>query len=303
MEKLFKQKKFYIPMTLLVTFLWGSAFPALKISYEVFEIPQMDYFAKVYFAGIRFFIAGLIVLIYMKIFVKEKINFKILDYKFLIILATLQIILQYTFYYIGLGNTTGVKSAILQSSSAFIIVILSSILFKDDKLNKYKVIAIIVGLFGIVVTNINAGFDFQFKFTGEGFLFLAALFSGLGTVYVKAKGGNTNPFITTCAQMLIGSVVLMIIGRLGTDISFKWTGKGIALLLYSGFLSATAFALWYTILKYNKAGEVSVYMLFIPIFGTILSTLFLPGENFTINIFMGLTLVVLGTSILNLDKG
>lgn len=302
MKKIFTQKKFYIPIALFAMFLWGSAFPILKISYDVFAIPQDDYFAKIYFAGLRFFLSGLIVLVYIKLFVREKIDLKKLDYKFLFILSIFQITLQYIFYYIGVGNTSGIKSAILQSSASFIIVILSSFIFQDDKLNKYKIIAILVGFTGIIITNINSGLDFSFRLTGEGFLFIAAFFSSIGHLLMKSKGDNTNPFVATCSQMLIGSVLLIVIGKWGTETLLNWNIKGIMLLLYSGFLSATAFALWYMVLKYNKAGEVSVYMLFIPIFGTILSTIFLPGEKFTINIVIGLILVVLGSFILNLKK-
>ena len=144
MDKFFKDRKYYIFTILFAMLLWGSAIPIIKIGYLESKIPVDDNFAKIYYAGLRFFIAGLFVLIYMKIFIKDKIELKKLDYKFLTILAITQITLQYLFLYIGAGNTTGMKSSILQSSSTFIIVILSSIVFKDDKINKYKVYAIII---------------------------------------------------------------------------------------------------------------------------------------------------------------
>lgn len=301
-EKLFKEKKYYIPIILFVMFLWGSAFPVLKLSYKEFAINNADYFIKIYFAGIRFFISGLFVFLYVRLFVKEVIDFKKLDYKFLVVLSLLQITLQYIFYYIGVSNTTGIKSAILQSSGTFIIVILSSFVFKDDKLNKYKIFAVLIGLVGIAVTNITSGFDFSFKLQGEGFLFIAALFSSLGHIYMKSKGSRTNAVVATCFQFIIGSILLIIIGRIGMFSKLTWTFNGVLLLLYSGFLSATAFTLWYMVLKYNKAGEVSVYMLFIPIFGTILSSIFLPDEKFTINILIGLILVIFGIAVLNMRQ-
>ncbi|QQK08472.1 DMT family transporter [Miniphocaeibacter halophilus] len=194
------------------------------------------------------------------------------------------------------------KSAILQSSATFLIVLISAIVFKDDKLNKNKVAAIIIGFTGIIVTNIGSDFDFNFKLTGEGFLFLAAFFSSIGHVYMRAKGNSTNAVVATCFQMIIGSILLILLGKLGMKSTLVWNVKGIMLLLYSGFLSATAFTLWYGVLKYNKAGEVSIYMLFIPIFGSILSATFIPGEKFTINIVIGLILVVVGIFVLNMKK-
>lgn len=302
MEKFFKEKKYYIPIILFCMFLWGSAFPIIKLSYIEFGIPKEDYFAKIYFAGLRFFLSGIIVTVFGRFFLKEKVDFKNLDYKFLTMLGLIQITFQYTFYYIGVGNTSGMKSAIIQSASTFFIVIFASIAFKDDKINKYKLMSIGIGFLGIIITNISSGFDFNFTLTGEGFLLIATLFGSIGHIYIKAKGSDISPVVATAGQMLIGAAILIIVGRIGTEIKLEWTTKGILLLIYSGFLSSAAFILWYSVLKYNKAGEVSVYRLFIPIFGTILSALFLPGEKITINIIIGLILVVIGMFILNMKK-
>ena len=302
MDKFFKDRKYYIFTILFAMLLWGSAIPIIKIGYLESKIPVDDNFAKIYYAGLRFFIAGLFVLIYMKIFIKDKIELKKLDYKFLTILAITQITLQYLFLYIGAGNTTGMKSSILQSSSTFIIVILSSIVFKDDKINKYKVYAIIIGFIGIIITNMSSDFTLSFNLTGEGFVILGALFNGIAAVFVKAKGSKTSPLISTFFQMIIGSSILIIIGLVGKNSLLYWTNKGILLLLYGGFLSATAFSLWYGVLKYNKSGDIAIYMMFIPIFGSIISSILLPDEYFSVRIVVGLILVILGTIILNLNK-
>ena len=42
--------------------LFGSAFPMIKLGYEFFSISE-DVFSKILYAGIRFFIAGIIVFI------------------------------------------------------------------------------------------------------------------------------------------------------------------------------------------------------------------------------------------------
>lgn len=302
MDKLFKEKKYAIPIILFCMFLWGSAFPIIKLSYTEFGIPQGDNFAKIYFAGLRFFLSGVMVTIFGKIFLKEKIDFKKLDYKFLTILGLLQITFQYTFYYIGVSNTSGMKSAIIQSASTFFIVLFASFVFKDDKINKYKLMSIGVGFLGIIITNLSSGFDFNFTLTGEGFLLIATLFGSVGQIYVKAGNKNMNPVVATAGQMLIGASILILVGRLGTDYSLIWTIKGVLLFIYSGFISSAAFVLWYSILKFNKSGEVSIYRLFIPIFGTIMSALLLDGERITINIVIGLVLVVIGMFILNMKR-
>lgn len=79
-----------------------------------------------------------------------------------------------------------------------------------------------------------------------------------------------------------------------------FTPKAVLLLVYGAFISATAYVIWNTVLKYHSANEMGMYKLFIPIFGSILSILVL-GESFTRNLFVGLVLVILGPLVLNVD--
>lgn len=299
MEKIFQNKKTAILIALFCMLLWGSAFPVLKISYQELGIVPSDYMSKIYFAGLRFFLAGIIVIFYGKFITKEKVRFKDLDFKFLLLIGLIQTTFQYLFYYIALGNTTGIKASILQSASTFMMVLLAHFFFKDDKINRYKLIALLFGFLGIIVANISKGFDMNFKITGEGFMLISSTLGAIGTIIVKKKGSKMSPIVMTCGQMILGSIILLIVGKLGMKGSLNWTPLSIGLLIYSGFISSTAFTLWYFLLKYNKAGEIAVYRLFIPIMGAMLSAIFIPGEGFTVNLISGLILVVIGIYILN----
>ncbi len=299
MEKIFQNKKTAILIALFCMLLWGSAFPVLKISYQELGIVPSDYMSKIYFAGLRFFLAGIIVIFYGKFITKEKVRFKDLDFKFLLLIGLIQTTFQYLFYYIALGNTTGIKASILQSASTFMMVLLAHFFFKDDRMNRYKLIALLFGFLGIIVANISKGFDMNFKITGEGFMLISSTLGAIGTIIVKKKGSKMSPIVMTCGQMILGSIILLIVGKLGMKGSLNWTPLSIGLLIYSGFISSTAFTLWYFLLKYNKAGEIAVYRLFIPIMGAMLSAIFIPGEGFTVNLISGLILVVIGIYILN----
>ena len=48
---------------ILCNFLWGSATPAIKTGYKLFNIASSDTASVVLFAGVRFFIAGFMVVI------------------------------------------------------------------------------------------------------------------------------------------------------------------------------------------------------------------------------------------------
>ena len=52
-----------LPSTMLCCLLWGSAFPSIKIGYKIFGIDSSDNMSQLLFAGIRFTLAGLMVII------------------------------------------------------------------------------------------------------------------------------------------------------------------------------------------------------------------------------------------------
>ena len=62
-------------LALFAMFLWGSAFPVLKLTYESFNIAANDYYSKLLVAGIRFLMAGIIVFIYMYFTKKEQVKY------------------------------------------------------------------------------------------------------------------------------------------------------------------------------------------------------------------------------------
>jgi len=81
------------------------------------------------------------------------------------------------------------------------------------------------------------------------------------------------------------------------------TPKAWLLLFYAAFLSAAAFSMWYSVLKYNKAGEISVYRFMIPVSGAFLSALFIPGEKLSLFMLAALVLVAAGIVVVNYRKG
>src|SRR5699024_942481 len=172
MEKTFTKKRNILIISLICTALWGSAFPALKISYEKLALETTDIYSRIYLAGIRFFLASLLVFLYGKFIFKVDIDFKKEYAKPILILGLLQTSLQYFFFYIGIANTTGIKSAIIQASGTFFVVIAAHFLYTNDRINKRKIISLLLGFSGILFVNINKGFDLNIKFTGEGFLLI-----------------------------------------------------------------------------------------------------------------------------------
>ena len=73
-----------------------------------------------------------------------------------------QTVLQYVFFYIGLANTSGVKSSIINAANVFLSILFAVFIFKYEKMTVLKVLGCVVGFLGVVVINLaNGGFDMK----------------------------------------------------------------------------------------------------------------------------------------------
>ena len=295
---LIKEKRWAIIFSLIAMLLWGSAIPLIKLTYLHAGILPDDPGGKIFIAGIRFFMAGLLTYIYFFLFNKEKVERDKINFKFIIILALIQTTLQYSNYYIGLSNTLGSLAAVIQASNAFITVIISVILIADEKLTARKLAALIIGSIGLLIINLKDAGSFHFKLTGEGFILIATTLNALASVLIRKYGRDQNSFLMTGTQFLLGATPLIIIGVLTHTSLVNFDLKLFLMLSYGAFISATSFTIWTSVLQAHSASEFGIYKLFIPIFGTILSVLFL-GEELTIYIILGLVFVLLGAVVLN----
>jgi len=224
------------------------------------------------------------------------------QFKFLFILGFFQTALQYFFFYNGLANTTGVKGSILTTLGVFFIVLVSHFVYHNDKLNIKKIIGLVLGFAGVVIVNLNQGrFDFSFVFVGEGFIILSQITSTIAVLMVKSISKNIEPLLITAYQMFMGSIILFAISLAGVSpFSLSFSVSTFLLLLYLALLSAIAFGLWYSLIKYNLVGYISIYKFIVPVSGVFLSTIFVPAENITFNIIIALIFVSLGIIMINL---
>lgn len=295
-----KKKQVVICIAIFCSILWGSAFPVLKVSYSEMQMAADDTIAKIVLAGYRFLLAGLILLVGLFFTKRKALQLTRRQTFFIIIFGIVQTSVQYYFFYNGLANTSGIQGAILVSSGTFFTVLLAHFFYRNDRLNRQKVFGLVAGFAGIIVANWGQEFSFNFHFTGEGFMILAALTGAIGTIMAKEMAIGIHPFALTGWQLTIGSILMLAFGiPQMNENAIIFTPLGWGLLLYSALLSAVAFALWYSILKYNKAGEISMYKFITPVSGVILSAWFIPGEALNTFIFIAIGLVALGIIAIN----
>ena len=301
MEKNFLQRgPIIILLALFCTVLWGTAYPAVKIGYELFAIDSANDFGKLLFAGLRFTLAGLMTLAVSVILQKKLVIPQRQHWRGIALLGLVQTTGQYIFFYLGLSNTTGVKGSILYALATFFVVIFAHFLFPDDKMNLQKIPGCCIGFVGVLlITFDGTGLGGGFAFTGEGFIMLSTLSSALGALISRGVAQGQDPVVVTGYQLTGGGLILIFIGLIGHGHFDSITAPGILLLLYMAFLSAAAFTVWTMLLKYNPASKIAVYNFLIPIFGTTFSVMFLNESIFNPRSLLALILACAGIYIVN----
>ena len=301
MKSIFKDEKYSSILAFMCALGWSLAYPLIKIGYQEFGIDSADLGGKILFAGIRFFLAGVFVLLFcrcrkIKIDMKKKS-----DISWLLLLAVVNTTLHYMFAYIGLGYNASARSTILDSMGGFFLIILSVIIFSDDKISVSKIIGCILGIAGIVAINIQPGADFFSDITlrGDGMILLNACCAGFGGIITRIVSKKMNMMQATGQSMMIGGALLLIIGLVaGTNSSWSLNIKGIFVLIILIMISAGCFAIYNELLAYHPISKIAIYNALIPVLGVIFAALLLK-EELKWQYFIAVMMVACGIYLVN----
>ena len=265
-------------------FLWGSAFPCVKIGYELFGIDAADVPSILAFAGTRFVIAGLMVVAGMSVARRRAFAPERRDLPYVGALAIFQTILQYILFYVGLANCAGVTSSILEASNSFLCVLLAALVFRSERLTSRKVLGCVIGFAGVVLVNV-AGETGGFSFTlaGEGMVLASTVAAATSSNLAKLFSRDHDPVLLSGWQFVLGGAVLLAAGlALGGHVAPADAANplpALALLAYLGFISAGAYSLWSLALAANPVSRVAVFGFMNPVFGVLLSAVLLDEAD------------------------
>lgn len=301
MEQIFKDSRYKSILAMFCALGWSLAYPLIKIGYGEFQIDAGDLGGKILFAGIRFFFAGVLVLEFCCFQKTKKEPKEKKDFFWLLLLAVVNTTLHYMFAYIGLGYNPSGRSTILDSMGAFFLILLSTMIFSDDKISASKVIGCVLGIAGILVINIQPGVDFfeNITFRGDGMILLNACCAAFGGIITRVVSKKMNMIKATGQSMMLGGALLIIIGlTVGTKSSWKLSGKGIFVLIILILISAVCFAVYNELLAYHPISKVAIYNALIPVLGVIFAALLL-GEELKWQYFIAVGMVACGIYLVN----
>ena len=289
----------------LCCFLWGSATPAIKTGYALFSIAADDTPTVVLFAGIRFFFAGIFTTLFGSLIQKKVLLPRsVMAFKKVVALAMVQTILQYFFFYGGLTRCPGVKSSVILATNVFASLLIAALLFKQEKLTLLKILGCVIGFVGVVLVTVSGkSVDYHISFGGEGFIFLSSLCYGLSGCLMKSFSRDDNTVMLSGWQFTFGGAVMIFTGFcLGGRFS-GFTALSVLLLAYLVFISAVAYTLWGLLLAHNDVSRVVIFGFLNPVFGVILSSIFLHEQSQTgLVTIISLILVCIGIFIVNYRK-
>lgn len=301
-EKFFSKPYVVCIGAIICCILWGSAFPCVKIGYNLFAVDTESVPSLMLFAGTRFALAGVLVIAFGCITQKKFLVPKPKNLWRIGVLAVFQTILQYTFFYIGLAHTAGVKASVLNGLGVFFTIIIACFVFRTEKFNLVKLAGCILGFGGVILINLGGDFSFEFSLLGEGFVIFSGLSSAVAAGFVKIFSKHENTTALCGYQFFIGGIVLIIIGlSFGGTYSPQNAGSYF-MLFYLAFLSACAFTLQGFLLKYNPVSKVAVFKSTNPLFGAVFSAIILGESDKLLSWFTLIALVLVCSGIFIINK-
>lgn len=297
-KSIFQRPLWMTIFALTAAIAWGWAYPLIKLGFSEFAITTEMTGSKMLFAGIRFCLSGLIVLL---IAGAKKRDFKVrksIDWWYILLFCMMNTTLHYAFFYFGLSHSEGSRAAILNSLSVFSVVIFACIFFKSDRMTVKKIIGCIVGFVGILSLNLGGEDSGQFTWLGDGMIILNALCGASASLLTRGLGKRVDVFVGTGYSLAIGGALLIIPGLLMGGKLPQITFLGLTYLLLLIAISTLGFTLYNKLLTCNPVGKVAIYNSLIPIVGAVTSCLCL-NETFYIKYMIAGALAAGGIYIIN----
>ena len=299
LDKIFGTPVCAVLLAIFCNVLWGSAFPFIKLGYRLFSIQTGDTPAILCFAGIRFMLGGVLVLL-GSIFLQGKAPAMPRGKAAAecVALALWQTALQYAFYYTAVSLLTGAFGGILNSTQSFLGVIFAHFIYgQADRMTAAKALGCALGFGGVLIATIgNHGGGSAWGITT---MMIATVIFALAGPWNKSVTKKADSFAVCFINLFVGGAVLLVLGlALGGRFSLS-SPVGIAVLLYLAFISGVAYVIWALLMKNNPVSRVSIFCFVNPVANVFLSALLNSEPLFQWQYIAALVLVCVGIWLVN----
>lgn len=276
--------------------IWSTVWLFIKLGLR--DLPPVS------FAGIRLVTAFAIIL---PVIIVQRIHLprKARDLVLIAVTGLLLLGLNYGLVFWGAQHISSGLTAVLQAVTPAFGLAFASYYLPRERITLWKLCALGAGIAGVAVI-----FSDQLRVAGWlALLGCAAVVTGalcvaLAYVLIKAYGSHLHPTVLTAGQMLCAVVPLLIFGfaREGNPLTFNWTFRAVASLLYLALAgSVAAFWLNYWLLKRMDATKVLLMSIVEPLLAVLLGALVL-GESLTGRTLLGGVCILLSVWMILLRR-
>lgn len=290
-----------VSLALFCCALWGSAVPLTKVSMGLFSITSNAFADQIFIAGLRFTLAGFATIIIISLRAGHALLPDKTALKTALFLSLFQSVGQYTFYYIGLSNASGVNASLVQSANVFIAFLLSCFIFKQETFTGIKLFGCLLGFSGLLLMYASSlSGQMGFSLLGEGLILISACFAATSVCLLKKLSSQYGALILSGYQFLFGGLFMLFGGAaLGGQIPTPHPA-GLGILFYLAFVSTAAYSLWGYLLRHNPVSSIAIFGCTTPMFGTLFSCILLSEfGNLSWNVVGELVCAVLSIFLIN----
>lgn len=286
-----------IVLAIIACLLWSSAFAVVKIG--------LRYSTPLQFAGIRFFLSGLIIIPFTRVGFSGYFESIKKSLKLVLLVSLLQTFVQYALFYKGIEYVPGAIGAIVIGSAPVFIAIVAHFTMSDDKMSLKKTLIILLGLSGVVLVSLSRGnviFSGNLEIIGILLLIACNINSGFVNVVIAKDKSQISPLVLSSSTMIIGGAMLFLVSVPIEGFTFKtYPLEYYGTLAWLSLLSAIAISIWMVLLKRKnvKVSDLNLWKFIIPIFGAMLSWIILSDESPEIMSVSGM--VITGVSLILLS--
>ena len=270
----------------LLCLIWGSTWMAIKVGLE--DSPPL------WSAGLRFVIAGLMVLVISR-FRSAKFPRSWKELGKVAIPGIFMYGLSYMLVYRSEVYIDSALTAVLFASFPFFVAGISHFMLREESLNLWGWVGLVIGFLGTAVVSYDSLLQSRFVFVGTLLVLLSAAASAYGTVYIRARLKQYDIAVMASIQMILGALIIVLTAFIFEPLNaFRITFKSVTALFYLAvFGTVVAFLGYYWLLKRLRAIIVSQIGFITPIIALILGYFFM-SERLSFRAGIGSLLILAG---------
>lgn len=274
-----------IAFVIISTGLMGSSFAVGKIG--------LAYVSPLLMVGLRFFMAGIIMAIYVFLTKKPHPKYAATWLK-IIIIGLFQTAFVFAAIFVSLQTISAGQSAILTFMNPLLVIIIGTI-FLGARYRLLQWTGVILGFVGVLIT-LEGQFEFQF---GTILGFGGAISWAIATLLVSRWGVEINTWVLSAYQMLFGGAILLLGSVLFEEMELIFNSTSVFVILWLTIMaSVVQFTMWFFLLQHGNPAKVSSFLFLAPFFGVISGWLLLQ-ESISSALIIGGLFIFVGIFLVN----